>query len=121
MKNRDAPDACSASSNLSLTEELHSGGGAWPAAPIRATAKGVNVQGLPQGVRKWLSPCAPAQLVVTAGNGIAESGLSLVVVMQHLVDGRRPVRRRQAAQMAGQLVGTPSPHVGDGDFQPYPS
>ena len=42
-KNRDVPDACSASSsNLSLTEELHSGGGAWPAADIRAKSLGVN-------------------------------------------------------------------------------
>ena len=38
------PDAGLASSDLSLTEELHSGGGAWPAAGIRATGLSVNVQ-----------------------------------------------------------------------------
>src|SRR5882672_6864127 len=31
---------------LSLTEELHSGGGAWPAAPIRASQAAVNAERL---------------------------------------------------------------------------
>src|SRR3954452_1359114 len=36
--------------NLSLTEELHSGGGAWPGADIRAAAAGVNEERLSRGL-----------------------------------------------------------------------
>src|SRR5882724_12108212 len=50
--------------DLSLTEELHSGGGAWPAADIRGARPAVNASALGAVVRP--------QLVIAAGLGVGQ-------------------------------------------------
>src|SRR5690348_675302 len=72
--------------NLSLAEELRSGGGAWPAAAIIAGRKIVNVDRLPRSGRG-----APAQLVVLADQRVLVDRPHLVVVVQHGVDHWRAV------------------------------
>ena len=58
-----------------LTEEMHSGGGAWPGVDIRADEHRVNVERLSR------PDSATLQLVVGTGDGIAESfGRAEVVV-----------------------------------------
>src|SRR5262249_21500210 len=55
----------------------------------------------------------PPQRVVRAGHGIAEHGLGVVTLVQHAVDGVRPIGRRQGRELAGQFLRAPAPDVGD--------
>src|SRR6516165_4206024 len=66
--------------NLSLTEELHSVGGAWPAARIRATRPAVNACSSARGFG--------SQLVIGADRGHLEHGRGVEIVVQYGIERR---------------------------------